>query len=80
MKPIRLAVLAVAAAAFINAQDVQYNFDQQTDFSRFQTYRWIEDSGSRQIDELLAKDIQQALDSALAKKGLNRVEGDTADL
>jgi len=80
MRPIRLTVLAVATAAFINAQDVQYNFDQQTDFSRFQTYRWIEDSGSRQIDELLAKDIQQALDSALAKKGLNRVEGDTADL
>jgi len=59
---------------------VQYNFDQQADFSRFQTYRWIEDSGSRQSDELLAKDIKQALDSALAKKGLKKVEGDTADV
>ena len=80
MKTIRAMMLAVLVAAFANAQDVQYNFDQQADFSRFRTYRWIEDSGSRQMDELLARDIQQALEAALVKRGLTRVEGDAADL
>ncbi len=80
MRTIRVTVLAVAVAAFINAQDVQYNFDQQIDFSRFQTYKWIDVSEPQQIDDLLAKDIQQAFDAALAKRGLTRVEADTAAL
>ena len=80
MRTIRQTMLAVLIAAFANAQDVQYNFDQQTDFSRFKTYKWIDASGSLQIDDLLAKDIQQAFDAALAKRGLTRVEADTADL
>ena len=80
MKTIRAMMLAVLVAAFANAQDVQYNFDQQADFSHFKTYKWIDVSGSLQIDDLLAKDIQQAFDAALANRGLTRVEADTADL
>ncbi|MCE5307877.1 MAG: DUF4136 domain-containing protein [Acidobacteriales bacterium] len=80
MRTIRLTVLAVAMAAFTNAQDVQYNFDRQTDFSRFKTYKWIQISGSQQLDSLLAKDIRDTLDAALAKKALTKVESDPADL
>jgi hypothetical protein len=73
-------MLAVLLTTFVSAQDVQYNFDQQADFLRFQTYKWIDTSGSLQLDDLLAKDIQQAFDATLAKRGLTRVEGDPADL
>jgi hypothetical protein len=33
-----LLALGVSQAA---AQDVTYNFDQDTDFSKFKTYKWV---------------------------------------
>ena len=67
-------------ATLVSTQGVQYNFDQQGDSLRFKTYKWTDISGSLEIESLLAKDIQQAFDEALAKRGLASVEGDTADL
>jgi hypothetical protein len=62
------------------AQDVRYNFDKNTDFSRFKTYKWVSIKGADQPNDLVDKQIKSALDAELAKKGLTRVEGDPADL
>jgi hypothetical protein len=61
-------------------QDVRYNFDKDTDFSKFKTYKWVQIKGAQQLDDLIDKQIKSALDAELAKKGLSRVETDNADL
>jgi len=62
------------------AQDVRYNFDKNTDFSRFKTYKWVAIKGADQTNALVDKQIKDSLDAELAKKGLSKVEGDNADL
>lgn len=62
------------------AQDVRYNFDRNTDFSKFKTYKWVTMKEAAQVDDLLDKEIKSALDSELAKKGLNKVDSDDANL
>ncbi|HEY6508561.1 MAG TPA: DUF4136 domain-containing protein [Vicinamibacterales bacterium] len=71
-----LFVVAAAAAA----QDVSYNFDQQADFTKYKTYRWVESKGGEQLDPLITKQIVDAFDLNLATKGLTKATGDTADL
>ncbi len=71
-------LLGMAAAGL--AQDVRYNFDKNVDFSRFKTYKWVEIRGGEQLDEITANQLRAAIDDELAKKGLQRVEGDDADL
>ncbi len=80
MKLITEIAITVLLAGLGSAQDVQYNFDQQTDFSRFHTYKWIDLPGGQKVGDLLAKDIRRAFDAALAKKGLAETEAETADL
>jgi len=70
-------VLGVGAAV---AQDVRYNFAQDVDFSKFKTYKWVELKGGDKINELTAKQIQAAVDSELATKGLQKTDADNADL
>ena len=60
----------MAAVAF--GQDVSYNFDQQADFTRYKTYKWVEVKGSERIDQLLAQQIRGAFDKKLALKGLTK--------
>jgi len=71
-------VVGSASAAF--AQDVRYNFDRETDFSRFKTYRWVELKGAKDPGDLLDKQIKAAFDGQLATKGLTKVEDDSANL
>jgi hypothetical protein len=66
------------SAAF--AQDVRYNFDKDTDFSKFKTYKWITLKDAPKVNDILDKNIRGALDTELATKGLTRVEADNADL
>lgn len=66
-------------AGLATAQDVRYNFDSGADFSRYHTYRWQKHPNSTDLDDLTMKQLSAALDAELAKKGLNRTEGD-ADL
>lgn len=74
-----IALLLVAASAAL-AQDVRYNFDKKTDFSRFKTYKWVTIKGADRANDLVDKQIKDALDAELATKGLSKVEADTADL
>lgn len=82
MKKVLLALLAlflvIAGSAF--AQDVRYNFDKQTDFSKFKTYKWVELKGADKLDPLTDKQIKETIDAELAKKGLTKTDADNADL
>jgi hypothetical protein len=82
MKKILLGLFAIFAFAgsLALAQDVRYNFDKQTDFSKFKTYKWITIEGAQKVDDLRDKQIKAAVDSALTAKGLTKTDTDNADL
>lgn len=73
-------VLLLAACATSSAQDVRFNFDKNTDFSRFHTYKWVELKDAQKLDSLVAKQIMDAIDAQLAAKGLTKTDADPADL
>jgi hypothetical protein len=75
-----LASAFVLVASTAPAQDVGYNFDQQADFSKYKTYKWVAVKGAEQPNELIARQIADAIDRQLATKGLTRTDSDTADL
>lgn len=62
------------------AQDVRYNFDSQADFTKYKTYKWVDIKGAQKPDDLTDRQIREALETELAKKGLTKQEGDPADL
>jgi hypothetical protein len=70
--------LASGSAAF--AQDVRYNFDKQASFAAFKTYKWVAIKGAQQVSELADRQIRDAVDAELAKKGLTKTDGESADL
>jgi len=72
-----LPILLVAAAM---GQQVQYNFDRDADFSKYQTYRWEEHPDSVDVDDLTKRQLGEAFNAELAKKGLTISQPDTADL
>ncbi len=71
-------LLTIAGSAF--GQDVRYNFDKDTDFSTFKTYKWVVLKGATPVDDLTDKQIKEAIDAQLATKGLTKVDGDDANL
>jgi len=83
MKKIALfstALFLLLAAGLAVAQDVRYNFDKDTDFSKFKTYKWVPMKDAAKVDDLLDKQIKEAVDAELAKKGLTKTDADMADL
>jgi hypothetical protein len=72
-----LLVLGASAAA---AQEVTYNFDQDTNFAHFKTYKWVSIKNAQHVDDLTARQITAALDAELAKRGLSKTDADNADL
>lgn len=74
------AVLVALTGAAAVAQDARYNFDKDTDFSKFKTYKWVEIKNSDHVDQIVEKQITAALDSELASKGLTKTDADEADL
>jgi hypothetical protein len=73
-------VLILLGASAALAQDVRYNFDKDTDFSKFKTYKWVPIKDAAKVSDLVDKQIKDAMDTELATKGLTKVEGDDADL
>jgi hypothetical protein len=71
-------LLTIATTAF--GQDVRYNFDKETDFSKFKTYKWVVIKGATPVDDLVDKQIKAAIDDQLATKGLTKAEGEDANL
>jgi Domain of unknown function (DUF4136) len=72
--------LLVSGAVTAVAQDVRYNFAQGEDFSKYKTYKWVDVKGVDHADPLTEKQIITAIDGALATKGLQKTDSDTADL
>jgi hypothetical protein len=72
--------LFVLAASTAVAQDVRYNFDKDTDFSKFKTYKWVPIKDAPKVDDLRDKQIKDTIDAELATKGLTKTDADTADL
>jgi hypothetical protein len=70
-------LLCGASAA---AQDVRYNYLPGTDFSKYQTYKWVQVPGVQYPNQLVDAQIKQSLDAQLSLKGLRRVESDNPDL
>lgn len=62
------------------AQDVRYNFDRNTDFSCFKTYKWVILKDAQTANDLVTKQIKAAVDAELSTKGLTKVEDDSASL
>lgn len=73
-----LAVALVLGTAAL-AQDVRYNFDPGTDFSKYKTFKWYEAPGGVKPDQLTDNNIRQAIEAEVAKKGLSKTDG-TPDL
>ena len=82
MKRIALLVPLVLgfAAGHAAAQDVTYNFDRDTDFSKFKSYKWVDIKSVQQVDYITAREIAFVIGAELAKKGLLKTDSDYADL
>lgn len=75
-----LTVAVLLAACTAVGQDVRYNFDRNADFAQFKTYKWVMLKNATQLDDLLDKQIKAAADAELARKGLTKVDDDSANL
>ena len=63
-----------------NAQDIKYNFLPGTDFSKYKSYKWVRVPKADYPNQILDKQIIQAIDAQLGLKGLTRTEGEDPDL
>jgi hypothetical protein len=73
-----LPALLLGIASF--AQDVRYNFAAAEDFSKYETYKWVQIKDADQLNQLADQQLKTAVDAELAKKGLTRTDEDNADL
>jgi hypothetical protein len=82
MKNLRIFLIALLglAASSAMSQEVRFNFDQNADFMKFKTYKWVTIEGVVQAEGLSKEQIEAAFDSELSKKGLAKVDNDSADL
>ncbi|HEY3706175.1 MAG TPA: DUF4136 domain-containing protein [Terracidiphilus sp.] len=72
--------IVVLSASTLLAQDVRYNFDKSTDFSKYKTYKFVQMKDAAQVNDIVDKQIKDAVDVQLGQKGLTKTDGDTADL
>jgi Domain of unknown function (DUF4136) len=62
-------------SAIATAQTVYVDYNHNVDFKNFKTYAWGQSANPNAIDDsILAQNAQQAIDSQLAAKGLQKVE------
>lgn len=80
MRITRFALTFAALTAACFAQDVRYNFDKNTQFEKFKTYKWVPIKDAPQLNQLVDQQVKGAFDAELAKKGLTQTTGDNADL
>jgi hypothetical protein len=79
-------VLAFVTCSVTFAQDVRTNYMPGTDFSKYHTYKWVDEvqgvpSVGGQPDQILDTQVKQAIDSQMAAKGFTKVaDGDKPDL
>ena len=84
---IRAAIICLAAAFMLPACSpisVTRDYDSETDFSQYTTYRWVKQdpdvpSGKRAQHSMLENRVKSAVDADLAGKGYRRVESGRPD-
>ncbi len=74
-----MALLLMMATSAL-CQDVRYNYDKGTDFSKYKTYKWVTLKDAQRPDDLVDKQIKDSIDTELSIKGLTKTDSDTADL
>jgi len=77
--------VAFMACSLTRGQDVKTNYLPGTDFSKYRTYKWVNEvAGQPAIgghpDQILDAQIRQSIDSQLAGKGFTKMDSDKADL
>jgi hypothetical protein len=73
-------IFTIAASQTTCAQDVRYNFDRDADFSKYKSYKWVDNKNAETLNELADRQFKAATDAELAKKGLTKADSDDADL
>jgi hypothetical protein len=73
------AVCVVGAVSAI-AQEVRYNYERGTDFSKYKTYRWVKQEEMEYPAEDIDQKIRRSIDAILSERGLKRVEDGESDL
>ena len=81
MKRVRTMILPLSLIAISGfAQDVRYNFAAGQDFFGYKTFKWVQIKGADQLNGLADQQLKSAVEAEMAKKGLVKATGDTADL
>jgi hypothetical protein len=79
MKLMKIVLLAlICMSGLVLAQDVKYNFDPGVNWAQYHTYKWVKIAGAEYPNQLLNQQIEQAINTQLAAKGLTLVTGENA--
>ena len=78
--PLLCLIVSLLIASSALSQSVDCEFADNTDFSKFKTYKWVTFKNAAPIDKLTDEQVRAAVDAAAATKGLKRVDVDTPDL
>jgi hypothetical protein len=73
-------LLLIVAVGRLAAQNASANYDKNTDFSKYKTYKWVNIENAQHVDDLTADQLAGTVESELAKKGLKKSQTDKADL
>jgi len=60
--------------------NVRFTFDQEADFSKFKSYKWVTVRDGSKVDDRWDKPIKAKVDAELETKGLTKTNTDAADL
>jgi len=74
VKVLTICVLCLLVAAPVLAQQVSVNYNHGMSFSQFHTYAWGSNNTNQIQNSILAQVAQQDIESAMAGKGLTKVE------
>jgi len=75
-----LSTLLILLACTSTDPEVRYNFDKAVDFSKFKTYKWVTLQNPPALEGVWGAQIRDSVDAILAKKGLAKIDADSADL
>ena len=80
MRVAPICVLLSIGVVSAYAQDVRYNFAAGEDFAKYRTYKWVQLEKAERLNQLADQQLRSAVDAELARKGLTKVDSETADL
>ena len=79
-KSLQVLTVFLFFALAASAQKVGYNFDDEADFSKYKTYKWVPIRDAEPVDDLTDRQVRSAIDVELSEKRLQLTEDDSPDL